>query len=35
MAIVKKGTLTVVLGGAAQTLNLGFVPSYFRMDEQN
>lgn len=30
MAIVKKGTLTVVTGGAAQNLNLGFVPSYFR-----
>lgn len=31
MAIVKKGTLTVVAGGTAQNLNLGFVPSYFRM----
>lgn len=31
MAIEKKGTLTVVLGGAAQNLNLGFIPSYFRM----
>lgn len=31
MAIVKKGTLTVVTGGAAQNLNLGFIPSYFRM----
>lgn len=31
MAIVKKGTLTVTSGGAAQSLNLGFVPSYFRM----
>ncbi len=30
MAIVKKGTLTVVTGGAAQNLNLGFIPSYFR-----
>lgn len=30
MAIVKKGTLTVVAGGTAQKLNLGFVPSYFR-----
>lgn len=30
MAIVKKGTLTVTTGGAAQNLNLGFVPSYFR-----
>lgn len=31
MAIVKKGTLTVVLGGAAQNLNLGFIPNYYRM----
>lgn len=31
MAIVKKGTLTVTTGGAAQNLNLGFVPSYIRM----
>ena len=31
MAIVKKGTLTVVTGGVAQNLNLGFIPSYFRM----
>ncbi len=31
MAIVKKGTLTVVAGGTAQNLNLGFIPSYFRM----
>lgn len=31
MAIVKKGTLSVVLGGAAQNLNLGFKPSHFRM----
>lgn len=31
MAIVKKGTLTVTTGGAAQNLNLGFIPSYFRM----
>lgn len=31
MAIVKKGTLSVVLGGAAQNLNLGFIPNYFRM----
>lgn len=30
MAIVKKGTLTVVTGGVAQNLNLGFIPSYFR-----
>ena len=31
MAIVKKGTLTVATGGTAQNLNLGFIPSYFRM----
>jgi len=31
MAIVKKGTLTVTTGGAAQNLNLGFIPSYIRM----
>ena len=31
MAIVRKGTLTVGTGGAAQNLNLGFTPSYFRM----
>jgi hypothetical protein len=31
MAIVKKGTLTVLTGGVAQNLNLGFVPSYYRM----
>jgi hypothetical protein len=30
MAIVKKGTLTVLTGGVAQNLNLGFIPSYFR-----
>jgi hypothetical protein len=34
MAIVKKGTLTVGTGGVAQTLNLGFVPSYFRMENK-
>lgn len=34
MAIVKKGTLTVATGGAAQNLNLGFVPSYFRMENK-
>jgi hypothetical protein len=34
MAIVKVGTLTVATGGAAQNLNLGFVPSYFRMTNQ-
>lgn len=31
MAITKKGTLTVVTGGVAQNLNLGFIPSYFMM----
>lgn len=31
MAIVRTGTLTVKTGGAAQNLNLGFIPSYFRM----
>ena len=31
MAIVKKGQLTVKTGGAAQNVNLGFIPSYFRM----
>jgi hypothetical protein len=31
MAIVRKGTLTVVTGGVAQNLALGFIPSYFRM----
>jgi hypothetical protein len=31
MAIVKKGTFTVTTGGVAQNLNLGFIPSYFRM----
>jgi len=31
MALVKKGTLTVTSGGTAQNLNLGFIPSYFRM----
>jgi len=30
MAIIKKGTFTVTTGGAAQNLNLGFIPSYFR-----
>lgn len=34
MAIVKKGTLTVVSGGTAQNLNLGFVPSYFKMENK-
>jgi ubiquitin-activating enzyme E1-like protein len=31
MSIVKTGTITVVTGGAAQNLNLGFVPSKFYM----
>jgi|SRR5665213_1191012 len=31
MAIVKNGSLTVVTGGAAQKLNLGFVPTQFSM----
>lgn len=31
MAIVKVGSLTVVSGGTAQNLNLGFQPSYFMM----
>lgn len=31
MAYIKKGTLTVTTGGTAQNLNLGFIPSYFRM----
>lgn len=34
MAIVKKGTLTVTAGGTAQNLNLGFIPSYFRMENK-
>lgn len=34
MAIIKKGTLTVTAGGTAQFLNLGFVPSYFRMENK-
>jgi hypothetical protein len=34
MAIVKKGTLTVTAGGSAQNLNLGFIPSYFRMENK-
>lgn len=31
MAIIKTGTVTVVAGGSAQNLNLGFVPSVFSM----
>lgn len=34
MAIVRTGTLTVGTGGVAQYLNLGFVPSYFRMENK-
>lgn len=34
MAIVKKGTLTVGTGGTAQNLDLGFVPSYFKMENK-
>lgn len=30
MAIIKKGTFTVTTGGTAQSLNLGFTPSYFK-----
>ena len=30
MAIVKKGTFLVTTTGAAQNLNLGFIPSYFK-----
>lgn len=32
MAIIKTGTLTVASSGVAQNLNLGFVPSIFRMN---
>ena len=31
MAIVKNGSLTVVSGGTAQNLNLGFIPTHFTM----
>lgn len=34
MAIVKKGTLTVGTGGTAQNLNLGFTPSYIRLQNK-
>lgn len=34
MAILRKGTLTVASGGTAQNLNLGFIPSYFRMENK-
>jgi hypothetical protein len=31
MAIVRKGSLKVAASGVAQNLNLGFIPSYFKM----
>jgi hypothetical protein len=34
MAIVRVGTLTVGTGGVAQNLILGFVPSYFKMENK-
>lgn len=34
MAIVRKGTLTVATGGTAQNLNLGFIPSYIRLENK-
>ena len=34
MAIVRKGTLTVGTGGVAQNLNLGFIPSYIRLENK-
>ena len=34
MAIVKNGSLTVTAGGAAQNLNLGFIPTRFTMWNQ-
>ncbi len=34
MAIYRTGQVTVVSGGAAQNLNLGFVPSLFTMSNQ-
>lgn len=34
MAIVRKGTVTVGTGGTAQNLNLGFIPSYIRMENK-
>ena len=34
MAIIKKGTLTVGTGGVAQNLQLGFIPSYFKMENK-
>lgn len=32
--VIKIGSLTVVAGGTAQNLNLGFVPDYFKMVNQ-
>ncbi len=34
MAIVRKGTLSVVAGGSAQNLNLGFIPSYIKFENK-
>lgn len=34
MAIVRKGTVTVTTGGAAQNLVLGFTPSYIRLENK-
>lgn len=34
MAIVKTGTFTVVAGGSAQNLTLGFIPSYIKIINQ-
>lgn len=34
MAIVRKGTLTVGTGGVAQNLQLGFIPSYIRLENK-
>lgn len=34
MSNIRKGTLTVVTGGAAQNLVLGFVPSYIRLQNK-
>ena len=34
MSNIKKGTLTVATGGAAQNLVLGFVPSYIRLQNK-
>lgn len=34
MALIKKGTVTVTTGGAAQNLALGFTPSYIRLENK-